>query len=469
MSGRFKIIFFRRKSVEWAGEWWFELAAAAFFAGAQAVFAGNGAATNSFAVGAPAPLPRVAASPAAPSGNPVLSTNSFSGPVGTAFAPRPGWNSSVTNAATGVDPFVQKLEQARYGIKTRQFQDAEPLLVSLLSDGVPPAVQKEALLELAALAESQDNLPRAQQIYAQFFDRWPQDTRVPEVLLRQGRLFRRMGLNDLALTKFYAVMTAALTLKSDRLDYYEHLVAQAQWEIAQTHFRSGQYADAAECFSRLLNQNGPGLDRAQILCQLVRCYDALTNYDRTIACAQDYLAQYPHGAEEAEVRFHLALALKQLGRNNESLQQVLLLLQTQNARAAQDPAAWVYWRQRAGNLVANQFYREGDYPQALEIYTRLAELDDSPQWQLPVWYQIGLTYEQLQQPQKAMDLYQRILARQSALGTNAPPDLTSLASMARWRMGFIQWQNRAESINQLLAKTNAVLTAGAAQPLVNHE
>ena len=88
------------------------------------------------------------------------------------------------------------------------------------------------------------------------------------------------------------------------------------------------------------------------------------------------------------------------------MKQVLLLLQSQQDNAAKIPRLWVYWQRRAGNEIANQLYKEADYLNALQIYQSLAELDNSPAWQPPVWYQVGLVYEQLQQWQKATDTYQ---------------------------------------------------------------
>jgi tetratricopeptide (TPR) repeat protein len=421
-----------------------------------AIFAGTTIPAESFTDGNPVPVLATNAS------NPLLplitriSTDSI--PAQIVLATTNGSASTQTNLQPPMDPLVQKLETARYLRKMRQTKDVELLLVSLLGNDVPEDIQKSALLELAALAQDQDDLPRAQQICAQFMNRWPDDIRIPEVLLRQGRIFRQLGLHNLALTKFYAVMTAALTLKNDRLDYYEQLVMQAQTEIADTHFNLGKYADAAEYYSRLLKQDNPDIDRPQIQYKLVRCYSSTTNYDEAIAAAQDYLAHHAGSLEEPEVRFDLATALKCLGRDNESLQQVLTLLQQQNSRAAAHPEDWAYWRQRAGNLVANQFYREGNYTRALDIYSSLAQLDTSPQWQLPVWYQIGMSYEHLWQPQKAVEIYNQIISRQTELGTNAPPSLVSITDMARWRISFIQWQNSAETTNQRLADTNSIVT-----------
>jgi tetratricopeptide (TPR) repeat protein len=445
----------------------FRVMAGLFFAGSRAIFAGTNAPVESFMDGNAVPVMVTTVS------NPPLSMiardSTNSSPIQALAATTNGSASGLTNLQPPMDPLVQKLETARYLRKMRQTKDVEPMLVSLLGNDAPVEIQKSALLELAALAQDEDELPRAQQICAQFLNRWPEDICIPEVLLREGRIFRQMGLHNMALTKFYAVMTAALTLKSDRLDYYEHLVVQAQAEIADTHFNLGKYTDAAEYYSRLLKQNNREIDKSQILFKLVRCFSNTTNYDETVADAQDYLAHYAGSSEEPEVRFDLASALKGLGRDSESLQQVLTLLQQQSAHAAGHPEDWAYWRQRAGNLIANQFYREGDYLRALGIYSSLAQLDASPQWQWPVLYQIGMTYEHLMQPQKAVEIYSQIASRHTEMGTNAPPGLASIADMARWRIGFVQWQTGAETVNHRLAVTNAVVTANVAHPETRHE
>lgn len=357
---------------------------------------------------------------------------------------------------------TRQFEMARNLRVTRQLHDAELLLVDLMSDTSPEIIQQSALLELAAVAQDTNDLTRAQQIYAQFLAKWPNDLRVPEVLLQQGLLFRRMGLHTLAFTKFYAVMTSALVLKNDQLDYYVRLVLQAQIEIAETQYELGKYAEAAEFFSRLLKQNNTAINKSQLLFKLTRCHAASGQYAEVVSEAQDFLAQYQGAPEQAEVRFHLALALKELGRNNESLQQVLLLLQEQHAHTKDHPELWTYWQQRTGNLIANQLYREGDYSKALQIYLNLTKLDSSPQWQLAVHYQIGMTYERLWQPQKATEIYGGILAREKEMGADAPPNLVNLFEMTRWRLNFIQWQDKAEAANRQFHGAPSTNTAVAA-------
>ncbi|HYG23430.1 MAG TPA: tetratricopeptide repeat protein [Verrucomicrobiae bacterium] len=391
-------------------------------------------------------------------------------PLTNAAAPAPPSTRQVTNgtpkevaAQAKLTELQYKLETARYLRNIRQAAQAEPMLIELLGDESPENVQQSALLELAAAAQDSNNPARAQQIYSQFLNKWPNDMRIPEVLLRQGLLFRQMGINNLALTKFYGVMTSALVLKNDQLEYYVRLVQQAQMEIADTHYILGKYTDAAEFFARLLKQTNVA-NKAAILYKLARCYSASELYAETVASAQDYLQRYPSSPDQPEVRFYLAHALKQLGRNNESLQQVLTLLREQKQATEDRPAVWSYWQQRAGNLIGNHLYSEGEYSKALDVYLSLAELDDTVEWRLPVSYQIAMTYERLWQPAKAAEMYQQILKRESELTGKATPSLKSIFEMSRWRLNFLDWHNRAEDATRSFRQPSNSIPVTASLP-----
>jgi hypothetical protein len=117
-----------------------------------------------------------------------------------------------------------------------------------------------------------------------------------------------------------------------------------------------------------------------------------------------------------------------------------------------------------GNELANQLYHEGDYVHALEIYVDLAQLDSSATWQIPVDYQMGLTYEKLAQPQKATDTYNQILARETEVGTNATPGMKAVFDMARWRIGFLKWQQNAQTVDQSLAASAAATHSATNSP-----
>jgi len=313
-------------------------------------------------------------------------------------------------------------------------------------------VNREAILELAILFQDRRQLARAQKLYARYLKEFPEDSKVPEVYLRQGLLYREMGANSLAIAKYYAVLSMALRLKEGSEGYYRGLVLQAQSEIADTYYLMGKYEDAAEFLTRLLKLNDDTLNRRHIIFKLVRSLAYTERYPEIVAYARTYVEQYPGGSELPEVRFLLANTLKKLGQNRESLQEVLVLLKSEQAKASDNPRNWIYWQQRTGNEIANQLYQEGDYLSALEIYKSLAPLNSSPSWQLPVWYQMGLVYERLQQPDMASEMYVRILASAEKKDAEEPsPNLGTVLDMARWRKNYLQWQNQAETENNRLS------------------
>jgi tetratricopeptide (TPR) repeat protein len=343
------------------------------------------------------------------------------------------------------DELQSTLEMARNMRFQKNFEVAEKQAKELLADENPPEIRRLALLELAYIAQDALDLGKAQQIYGEYMHRYPKDPSVPEVCLRQGLLYRQMGVHTQALSKFYQVMNYALTWKLDKLDYYQALVLQAQTEIAETYFLQGKYGEASDYFSRLLKLDGKGLDRPVCLFKLIRSLSAQKEHDRVAAQAQSFVQLYPDSIDVPEVRFMLADSLKKLGRNRDSMQQVLLLLQSQQAQATAHPEIWAYWQQRTGNEIANELYKEGDYMSALEIYTGLAKLNNAPGWQLPVWYQIGLVFEHLKQPAKAADMYQQILKRQMEVRTDAPTaSLLTMLDMAQWRLGFLKWNETTD-------------------------
>lgn len=390
-------------------------------------------------------LTRLAAQPAdisIPATNAVDSTN-FTAPTLVTTA-------SETNFTmpTMLERYDFILATARYQANTHDWKEAEENYLKLLVDGVPEATRQTALFELAGTVRSENDLPRAQAIYTQYLQRWPGDARTPEIFLHQGQMFREMDLPNMALVKFYGVMTTALSIKNNQLDYYKGLVLQAQVEIAETHYFMGKYKDAVDYYSRLLVQNDPALDRAQIQFRLIRSLEEIKHHDDAAEEAQDFLTRFPNSPEEPEVRYHLAQAYKALNRSMDALQEIQTFLKEERAKTTNNPAVWSYWQQRVGNEIGNQLYQEGDYVKALQVYLALTQLDPAPAWQLPVRYQVGLTYEKLLQPNLAVEAYRNILSNAVPISvTNLTPNLKSVIDMASWRLNFLEWTARAEVFN----------------------
>jgi TolA-binding protein len=246
-----------------------------------------------------------------------LETNSTASDLNTTNFPPELANLALDTNSVGTNDFASQLAMAGYYQKTAQPEKAEPILIGLLAGNVPETIQKAAMMELGSVVRDENDLPRAQSIYEQYTTRWPDDPRLPEIYLRQGQLFRQMGVTDLALAKFYSVMSAALTIKNDQLPYYKSLVLRTQVEIAETHYLMGHYIDAADFYKRLLDNPDEALNRPQMQFRLIRSLTIIKKNDEAVSEAQDFLTRYPDSDETAEVRYYMAQALKGLGRDNE--------------------------------------------------------------------------------------------------------------------------------------------------------
>lgn len=356
--------------------------------------------------------------------------------------------------------FAPMLEEARKYRREGDRARASHLLSSLLDSTAPSEVKRPAMMEMAMVSQDEGNLSRAQQILSQYIQLNPQHPTIVEAYLRQGMIYRQMGATGLAIAKFYSVMTSALNLRLEQLEYYQRLVLQAQTEIADTYYLEGRWEEAKDFLNRLLKMDSPHLNRSQVHFKLVRTFAAMGKPEQTVAQGLAFITRHPDAAEVPEVRFLVASAFKKQGRNDEALRQVLLLLESQQAVARENPQSWSYWQKRAGNEIANQLYQEGDFLGTLEIYQHLAGIDSSGPWQVPVWYQIGLVYERLQQPEKARGMFTNILARElEVTGTNGTPGLQAVVDMARWRLGHLSWlQNAQAQSTTLLQSTPASLS-----------
>lgn len=321
---------------------------------------------------------------------------------------------------------------------------AETNLVKLVESEAPEDIKKAALLELALLAQQQNETIKAIQIFGQFLEKYPQDPNLPDIQLRQGLLYRKLGSNKLALNKFYGVLSSTLSMKMDNWERFQRIALQAKTEIADTYFMDDKYEEAITLFQRLLTENAPQLNHSYVQYKLIRCFASEEKNGQVVAQCEEFLVKFPDAGEVPEVRFLLASALKKQGRASDAMRQVMILLETQGRSAAQSPQNWAFWQQRTGNEIANQLYQEGDYANALTIYTMLAKLDKNPAWQLPVTYQVGLVYERLNQFQKAMESYQVILDREKTLEAETPPSLRTVVEMAKWRHNYLSWQTAAD-------------------------
>lgn len=319
---------------------------------------------------------------------------------------------------------------------------AEALYNKLLDFDAPNEAKKTALWKMAAMYESNHVYSKAIAVYEKITDLFPQDPKTPEMLLKLGLLYRDAGASQIAITKLYSVLNAALKVNdNDQFGSYKALTQQAQFEIAETYFQAGDYEQADKFFSLVKRLELKHEDKARVEYRSVYCRFLLNDYTGAIAGARAFVKDYADTKYVPECRFLLASALKALNRTQEATDEVLSLLRAEKQLAASNPDNWIYWQKKTGNQIANELYQQGDFIKALSIYQTLAKLDNNPEWQLPVVYQIGLCFERLRFPPRAIEAYKFILdgCKKVAAKNPLPENLDTLNQMAKWRADQVSW------------------------------
>jgi hypothetical protein len=122
---------------------------------------------------------------------------------------------------------------------------------------------------------------------------------------------------------------------------------------------------------------------------------------------------------------------------------------------------------KTGNDLANALYSHGEVLRALRMYQTMANLDSGPAWKLSAVYQIGLCFERLNEPRRAIDAYR--YAADAAMPAAGPGSATApgtslqhLKDSAGWRARHIVWMmDVATKLHPILSSK---IRPGQAQP-----
>jgi len=321
-----------------------------------------------------------------------------------------------------------------------EYESAEIAFRQVLNspDVTKPDLQS-ALLGLARMHRRQGSLTKAAAIYEKFLKDYPGSERSPDALLDLGRTQRAMGAYKLAIARFYNVINSTLKLPAEGFERYQLLAKTAQFEIAETHFQAGEFAEAGKFFARLRLLDLAPADRANAHFKAGYSFQLQGNLDVAVTTLRAYLEQWPDDENVPQARYLLAITLRKLSRQQEAFNVTLDLLREESARIATDPKRWNYWQRRTGNQLANDFFENGETLSAQSIYQSMAALSDDPAWRLPINYQIGLCQERLGNAELARASYQSIV--DAPVGTSVA-EIGEVKRMASWRISHLDWREK---------------------------
>lgn len=379
--------------------------------------------------------------PAAPSSLPLEhpsgTATAESGPK-TAHAP-----STAAKAPKGVEfpTEVQGLLNLGTSLTDRgDYESAEiAFRQAMNTPEIAPADLQSALLGLARMHRRQGALTKAVAIYEKFLKDYPGSERSPDALLDLGRTHRAMGAYKIAINRFYSVINSTLKLPGEGFEHYQLLAKTAQFEIAETHFQAGDFAEAGKFFSRLRLLDLAPADRASAHFKAAYSLHLQHENEAAVTNLRSYLEQWPDDENVPHARYLLAITLRSLNRQQEAFVATLELLQEERARGGADSKRWIYWQRRTGNQLANDFFEGGETLNAKAIYEGMVSLTTEPSWRLPLTYQIALCQERLGQADLARASYQSIV---DSAGTTPAPDIAEVARMAAWRITHLDWREK---------------------------
>ena len=360
----------------------------------------------------------------------------------------PATGASASDFATASDrrDIASLIKLAKSAVQDQNIPLAEQFFERMLSVQIEAEEKRDGMLVIGKIYEEEKLRTKAITAYERFVRTFPKDPALPEVLLSLGRLYRSVGAHQLALDRFYSVLNSVIKISEGGYKEYKSATLVAQFEIAETYFDSGDYTQAAKFYRliKLLDLSREDQDRASF--KSFYCQFLLGNYADTIPQALGFIQNYPASTNLPEARYILAMVYKATGRTEDSLTQVMQLLREEKANSDKNPEIWRYWQKKAGNQVANEFYKQGDFVNAITIYQSLAKVSKEPDWQWPAIYQMGICFERLRLPERAVEAYQYILDEFKKVGEPAklPANLTALNEMAQWHIEHLKWQENTD-------------------------
>ncbi len=349
----------------------------------------------------------------------------------------------------------------------------------------------QVLLSLSRQREEEHDYPNAQQYLAEYRQRYPDSPTLPEVLLRQGHLFRLMGQPEMAIAKYYQTMTDATRLRARNLLKYRRTTLLAQSEIADTYYADlgytdpGHYDEAIKFYRQMLSEPDEELDaentRYKLICCLVqrslewarRAQDAaLLAAEPTLPRRRDqsmreltvettrFLIDHPKSHYRAQIRYLRALGHEQLGDEKNADRDLQTLIETPRSSAADEQAQWDFWKARAGLDLANRFFDQRQYAVAASLYQLLLSLNGSLESQVKLHQQIARCHaflDNLSEDQLAWDRVEQAWRHQQAAVLAQANSVAALEESGTNLSG----KAREEHLSQLAAQRRVLQQAQA--------
>ena len=302
--------------------------------------------------------------------------------------------------------------------------------------------KENVLFAMGELYRESGKHPKAAAAYERLVEEFPNSRRAPIVFMELGHLYREMGGLELAISKYYMVLNSSLNASVDQVEKFRRLSLKAKIEIAKTHMDLLDFEEAFRQYDLLSRLDLDPIEHRSVRYRVCHLLYNMGSYQQAVSKLKHFLEEYKVSPQSPEIRYLLAKSYEKLNRKPDALREVVLILKRQSSPDTALDNDGDYWKQRMGNELANEFYQQGDYRSALTIYQSLAKYNATPNWRWPAIHQIGLCFERLGLPEKAVMAYQEILDPENGDFGDQELDagILSLREMAKWRLDHLNWE-----------------------------
>jgi tetratricopeptide (TPR) repeat protein len=338
-----------------------------------------------------------------------------------------------------LDEYQNMYESGILMRKAEEYEGARDYFIKLILASPPTEFRKKSLLQLALIAEKRNNLPRAHTIYNHFDTLYPDDNNLALIYLKQGELLSQMGAVESALQKYHLVISKTMKMQELQGRYQpviQRLTVKAKVAIADTHFKRGDYKQAARLYRRLLvqkhsNSKLVGINRPVVHYKLIHAHYLDQNHLMVETVGEEFLKNHSDHPMSIEVRYLLAKTFISNQRNPDALKHLHDILKEPAQMDKISPQDQVHVKLRVGKEIAQLMANQGDSLSAIQIHLGLLQLDLKKEGRMETLYQLGNLHEERKQPEKALDFYQQIIDVVSDPKDKETIEL--IIEMAQWR------------------------------------
>ena len=151
---------------------------------------------------------------------------------------------------------------------------------------------------MAAFYRERRLLAKAAVVDEKILALFPDDPANPNLYFDLGCVYRDAGLYDLAISRFYSVLNAAISQNDGQEETRDrrNLSLLARFEIAEASYAKGDFAAASKFYSRLQLLELPAADRPTVAFKNAESLFQLGDYPAAAAALRGVIDDFPAGS-----------------------------------------------------------------------------------------------------------------------------------------------------------------------------